>query len=119
MEDAANNPGLVTDCDTLLAARDTLAGSAALNWSARIAIGQWDGVTVDGTPLRVTGLDLSNKGLAGEIPLELGSLPHLQQLDLSHNQLSGEIPAELGQLSNLQKLDLEANRQLKGMIPPE
>ena len=60
VEDAANNPGLVTDCDTLLAARDTLAGSAALNWSARIAIERWEGVTVDGTPLRVTELDLSN-----------------------------------------------------------
>ena len=27
VEDAANNPGLVSDCDTLLVARDTLAGA--------------------------------------------------------------------------------------------
>ena len=31
--DPANNPGLVSDCDALLAARDTLAGTATLNWS--------------------------------------------------------------------------------------
>ena len=33
VSDAANSPGLVSDCDTMLAARDTLAGSATLNWS--------------------------------------------------------------------------------------
>ena len=32
--DADNNPGLVSDCEALLASRDTLAGSATLNWSA-------------------------------------------------------------------------------------
>ena len=30
----ASNPGLVSDCETLLSARDTLAGTASLNWSA-------------------------------------------------------------------------------------
>ena len=38
VSDAVNNPGLVSDCDTLLAARDTLAGSATLNWSASTPI---------------------------------------------------------------------------------
>ena len=45
LTDAADNPGLVSDCNTLLAARDTLAGSATLNWSADLAIEDWDGVT--------------------------------------------------------------------------
>ena len=47
--DAANNPGLVSDCEALLAARDTQAGSATLNWSAGMPIGEWEGVTVGGT----------------------------------------------------------------------
>ena len=51
--DAADNPGLVSDCSALLAARDTLAGSATLNWSADLAIEDWDGVTVRGLPRRV------------------------------------------------------------------
>ena len=29
---AGNNPGLVSDCAALLAARDALAGTATLNW---------------------------------------------------------------------------------------
>ena len=37
MPDAANNPGLVSDCEALLAAREALVGTtgnAELNWSA-------------------------------------------------------------------------------------
>ena len=118
VSDAANNPGLVSDCDTLLAARDTLAGSATLNWSASTPISQWEGVTLGGSPLRVTRLELPEKGLMGEIPKELGSLANLLFLDLSGNQLTGEIPAELGSLSNLQSLYL-SNNQLTGEIPAE
>ena len=116
--DAANNPGLVSDCDALLEARDTLAGSGSLNWSTGASIGQWVGVTVIGSPLRVTKLTLGRKGLAGEIPEELGNLTNLQCLDLSGNELSGEIPPELGGLSNLQSLDLSFN-ELSGEIPAE
>ncbi len=63
--DAANNPGLVSDCATLLEAKDTLAGSAQLNWSADIPMEEWDGVAAGGEPLRVTQLDLSGQGLDG------------------------------------------------------
>ena len=72
-----NNPGLVSDCEALLAGRDTLAGDATLNWSVDVPIADWDGVTVSGSPERVTELDLSSKGLNGEIPPELGSLNSL------------------------------------------
>ena len=116
--DASNNPGLVSDCDTLLAARDTLAGSAALNWSAGTPIDQWVGITAAGSPLRVTGLDLVAKGLTGEIPAALGNLANLESLALGRNQLTGEIPAELGRLSNLKVLYISFN-DLGGTIPDE
>ena len=116
--DAANNPGLVSDCEALLASRDALAGSATLNWSADVPITQWDGVTVDGTPLRVTVLSLLGWGLTGEIPEELGTLSNLQSLVLSGNQLTGEIPEELGDLVNLRVLSLIGNR-LTGVFPQE
>ena len=93
MADAANNPGLVSDCEALLAARDTLAGSATLNWSADTPITEWEGVAVGGVPQRVTGLRLNNRPLSGTIPPELGSLSNLNSLELSWNQLSGEIPS--------------------------
>ena len=114
--DAPNNPDLVSDCDTLLAARDTLVGTATLNWSASIPIGQWNGVTAAGSPLRVTELDLFKMELTGEIPAVLGSLSDLRYLYLGNNRLTGEIPSELTDLSNLEALTLGGNL-LTGSIP--
>ena len=97
----ATNEGLVSDCGMLLAARDTLAGTASLNWSADTPITEWNGVVLGGTHGHVTELDLGALGLNGRIPKELGSLANLQGLSLNNNQLTGEIPPELGGLSNL------------------
>ena len=44
VSDADENPGLVADCEALLAARDTLAGTATLNWSAGIPMVEWEGL---------------------------------------------------------------------------
>ena len=115
--DAANRPGLVSDCAALLAMQNTLAGSATLNWSAELAIEDWAGVTVGGPPGRVTGLDLRYYQLSGTIPAELGRLTNLQVLDLSGNQLTGTIPGDLASLTNLQELRLSDNYQLTGCIP--
>ena len=71
----AKNPGLMLDCFALLAAKDTLRGTGALNWSVDTTIGSWDGVTVAGTPQRVTKLELANKGLTGCIPSGLRDIP--------------------------------------------
>ena len=115
---ATDNPGLVADCDTLLAARDTLAGTATLNWSASTPIDQWEGITLAGSPLGMTGLALGGKGLTGSIPAGLGDLANLESLILYENQLTGPIPAELGDLANLRELYLYEN-QLSGEIPTE
>ena len=114
---AAGNPGLVSDCEALLAARDSLAGTGTLNWSGSTAIGSWDGVTLGGSPLRVTKLVLRDSQLAGTIPLELGSLVNLVELDLGDNRLTGPIPSALASLTNLEILSLTRN-QLSGSIPP-
>ena len=114
--DPDNNPGLVSDCEALLASRDALAGTATLNWSADIDMVAWDGVVLGGTPQRVTGLGLSDRQLDGSIPAELGNLSALEELYLLHNRLTGTIPTELGSLSNLRHLDLYTN-QLTGPIP--
>ena len=114
---AADNPGLAADCDTLLAARDTLARTGTLNWSANVPIVNWDGITVGGTPRRVTKLDISTE-LTGTIPPELGNLANLESLYLWSTQLSGEIPSELGNLTNLTLLVLDFNN-LTGTVPIE
>ena len=116
MEDAAANPGLASDCNVLLAALDRMGGNAVLNWSSDRPIGQWEGVALDGSPLRVTQLNLGNKDLTGEVPPELGQVSRLVELYLHRNELTGRIPPELGALSELQVLHLAENR-LSGPIP--
>ena len=115
---AAINPGIVSDCVSLLAARDVLAGNRSLNWSADTPIKDWDGVTVGGTPVRVVGLSVNSRGLDGTIPATLGDLAGLRRLHLFQNRLTGPIPAGLGKLADLQSLDLSDNR-LSGSIPSE
>ena len=112
-----NNPGLVADCKTLLALKSTLAGTASLNWSVESAMSAWDGVSLGGTPRRVTRLALGRKGLTGSIPPETGSLTALSRLWLSGNRLSGTIPVELTGLTNLTLLVLNGNA-LVGCVPP-
>ena len=122
VSDPANNPGLVADCEMLLAAKDTLRGTATLNWSADTPIASWDAVTVSGAPRRVTELDTAysavNGELTGTIPAELGSLSELTILRLSNNKSTGTIPPEFGNLTNLKWLSLW-NNQLTGTIPQQ
>ncbi len=115
------NPGLVDDCLALLAVWDSLANAPELNWSADRSVGAWDGVVLGGWPLRVTELNLANRGLRGVIPPELGRLTQLRMLNLSGNRLGGVIPPELGRLTQLRVLDLNSNIAggLGGGIPPE
>ncbi len=121
---ATTNQGLVSDCAALLKAKKTLQGSGGreLNWSGKVPIGQWDGVTLGGSPPRVTqlwldGRDSSGK-LKGKIPKQLGNLSELTYLVLYYNELSGTIPKQLGNLPNLRYLELNSNN-LTGRIPPQ
>lgn len=91
----SDNPGLMTDCLALLAAKDTLRGTGSLNWDLDTPIANWDGVTVQRTPKRVTKLLLANKSLTGSIPDELGGLTGLQEIRLSGNSFTGCIPVAL------------------------
>ena len=114
----AGSPGLRADCALLLANRDILAGDAQLNWSEDVPIEFWQGVTIGGSPERVTRLELWRSGLNGRIPPELGRLNRLAYLDLASNRLAGAIPPELGNLVDLRVLALDGNL-LAGSIPPE
>lgn len=110
--------GLLSDCGTLLAVRDSLAGSSALNWSRDLPVGAWWGVIIGEPYKRVVELSLPGMGLNGRIPPGLGDLEQLVVLRLSSNLLGGEIPPELSKLENLQVLSLTRN-QLTGSVPPE
>ena len=117
----ATNTGLVSDCETLLEARDTLAGSGSLNWSEDTPITEWDGIgddSLEGSPQRVTRLYLNRLRLDGSIPSELSGLTALKVLHLHDNELTGSIPPALGNLSGLIYLYLH-NNDLTGEIPAD
>ena len=117
MPNPASNPGLVADCATLLAAKDTLGDDDGnLDWAANVPINRWIDVTVRNN--RVTSLELIGLGLTGSIPARLGNLAKLEHLHLYLNELTGSIPAQLGNLSNLETLDLRWN-WLRSEIPEE
>ena len=117
--DPGDHPGLVDDCAVLLEARPILApDDRLLNWSTDLPVDQWTGITVDGSPRRVTELWMPSDALGGQIPAGLARLSHLRDLWLSGNELTGEIPPELGQLWNLKELWLYDN-ELSGEIPAE
>ena len=87
------------------------------NWLTDRPLSSWYGITVDYKG-RIIYLSLSNNGLSGRIPRELGYLADLQTLSLASNNLHGTIPAELGSLEKLRQLRLHWN-SLSGRIPPE
>ena len=117
---AGTNPGqgLITDCNTLLGVKDTLAGTGTLNWSKDLAMASWDGIRLGGTPQRVQFILLTDEDLDGSIPAYLGELSELRRIDLDENSLTGGIPPQLGNLKKLTHLHIFDN-QLTGQIPPE
>ncbi len=111
-----SNTDLITECNNLATAKEYLRGTATLNWSDTLAISSWEGVTLSGTPLQVSGLNLGGKGLNGTLATELGSLSSLRKVRLSGNSLSGSIPAEFNNLAFVDEFYLNSN-QLSGEIP--
>ena len=109
------NLGLLADCNVLLNIMDDLVGdgTAELNWSADLAITEWDGLAA-GTG-RVAGIYLPDSGLAGTVPAGIAALDALTRLTLRDNDLTGEIP-DLSALDNLERLIL-SNNALTGGIP--
>lgn len=67
----------------------------------------------------LTGLDLSNNQISGEIPTNIGTIiSFATTLDLSSNDFTGPIPVSISNCSYLNVLKLDHN-QLSGQIPPE
>ena len=103
------NPGLQRDRMRLLALRDVFDARPPLDWSVATPTADWEGVTVSGSPARVTGLDLSNRDLRGEVWGYLGDLVELRTLRLDKNRLVGVVPTKLQFLKQLEKIRLGGN----------
>ncbi|GAB2266959.1 hypothetical protein Dimus_001946 [Dionaea muscipula] len=79
---------------------------------------RWTGVHCSTIDHRVTSLSLSDRGLTGYIPSELGALVSLRRLSLSNNNFSKPIPANLFNATSLLYLDLSRN-SLSGSVPSQ
>ena len=121
--------GLVDDCNTLLAAKDTLngtnnAGRWANNWSTALAIGSWNTITastVDGAQ-RVTQLNVQwsiAPAHNGKVANTLGDLTELTALRLTGNTYArgpSAWPAGIENLTKLTEIELY-KRRLTGELP--
>ena len=112
---SGNHNDIVDDCTTLLGLKDTLRGTATLNWAKTLAMTSWDGLTntnaISGATPRVKKLELSWQDLSGTIPSALGNLTGLTVLDLSGNDFTGTLP-DLSALTSLTTLNLYFNLSL-------
>lgn len=110
--------GLQLDSLALVALYNSTSGDTWTNSSNWLTgtLDTWAGVTVQEG--RVTNLDLTNSGLTGTLPSEIGDLTALINLSLVFNSISGNLPAEIGQMSSLQVLNL-GNNDISGLIPQE
>uniref|UniRef100_A0A0E0F302 Receptor kinase-like protein Xa21 n=1 Tax=Oryza meridionalis TaxID=40149 RepID=A0A0E0F302_9ORYZ len=90
---------------------------ALMSWNESTYFCSWEGVLCRmRSPHRVISLNLTNRGLVGQISPSLGNLTFLRHLHLPINSFTGEIPPSLGHLHHLQTLYL-SNNSLQGMIP--
>ena len=112
------NPGLVADCQVLMALWDDLIGPDGSFWYRELPMVEWSILRIEGDPPRVRAILLRKQGLAGVVPAALGELTELRMLDLRSNRLTGEIPDTLGNLKLLEVLNLDDNR-LTGCVPPK
>ena len=135
VKDPQMNQELVRDCQTLVGLRDSLSGRELLIWGRTIPIEEWEGISVGGSPQRVTHVEIEKARFdrygwpersrcgdvslhGGIIPASLGELDGLKVLSIRDSCLSGEIPADLGELLNLEVLELERT-SLSGGIPSQ
>lgn len=90
------------------------------DWSAASSntssVCSWVGVRCGLRHRRVVAVDISNMGVGGTIPPEIGNLSFLASLRIGMNSFSGELPKEMAHLHRLKILDL-SNNNFGGHIP--
>ena len=111
---------IFTDKDALLVLKAHITHDphtlSTKNWSMSTSVCNWIGVTCGVRHHRITALDISNLGLTGTIPPQLGNLSFLAFLSINDNNFYGSLPYELARLHRLKYLNFNYN-QLSGNVP--
>ena len=88
-----------------------------LSWNDSTHFCNWEGVLCRVKNLHhVTSLNLSGRGLVGNISPSIGNLTFLRYLFLPNNGFMGQIPSPLGHLRRIRYIYLSSNT-LQGEIP--
>ncbi|MQM17569.1 hypothetical protein Taro_050539 [Colocasia esculenta] len=104
----------LADQPTMEALRDALA---VPDWGPKgSGYCSWRGVTCKGPNGTVEELELSHRGLRGNLSL-ISELRSLKKLDLSANSFHGPMPPSFESLTELEFLDMSTNK-FDGSIPP-
>jgi len=72
----------------------------------------WEGVICNNTGTNVIKLDLSYKGVIGDIPSSIANLSFLEALILNDNKINS-LPDEIEQLQNLRQINLSQNKLME------
>ncbi|CAA2976909.1 probable LRR receptor-like serine threonine-kinase At3g47570 [Olea europaea subsp. europaea] len=110
-----------TDQSALLSLKSQISdpkNMLSTNWSTVTSVCSWIGVTCDSRRHRVIALNISDMGLTGTVPPQVGNLTFLVSLNMNRNVFYGNLPQEFGNLRNLQQLSMDHN-QINGVIPEE
>ncbi len=98
------------ECEALVALYTTTAGETwkkKEHWLSNLSPCSWYGITCDAG--HIIAIDLSNNGLEGPLPDQIGDLTMLRDLTLADNQLNGAIPDAIGGCKALVNLVLSRN----------
>lgn len=114
------NSNINTDRSSLLALKSDIKFDPrqilAKSWVPENAICSWIGVSCDSLHNRVIGLNISNMGIVGSIPPEIGNLSFLVTLDMDKNCFYGPIPPPIFNLPLLEIMTFK-NNTLWGNLP--
>ncbi|XP_059310939.1 leucine-rich repeat receptor-like serine/threonine-protein kinase BAM2 [Lycium ferocissimum] len=109
-----------TDKSSLLALKSHITSDPdeilSTNWSSLTSVCNWIGITCGSHHKRVTALNISEMGLTGSVPPQLGNLSFLVSFDLSFNNFHSKLPPEFSRLQRLRVIDLSYNN-FTGEIP--
>lgn len=98
--------------------RDLIAQDATLPWNDNVTALDLPGIDrIQLSEGNITGLNLSDCNISGEMPASLSGLKNLQSLNLSDNRLTGNVTPIAESLPALTSLDVSRNR-FSDIYPP-